>query len=111
MENTLKTITHEIIGLEQDLCYANFISDVASVITRDITGGALELQHHSPNNNPGPNAPYRPYLQFRDVASRHSSVIAAARKASSKLISSNIRKTHVYFFRTTAIGLPRLSQC
>ena len=74
MFETLKSIEDEIKRLQQKIYYADFISDLISVITRDIAGGALELQY----KKQGESDPL--FCYFRYACAYQLPVIEAARK-------------------------------
>ncbi len=89
MYETLKNIEHEIKRLERKLSYADFISDLFHVVSRDISGGALELRHRISQPHYGKNAPNRVFYKFNQKSACKSAVVAAAQKRYRKFIYSN----------------------
>lgn len=88
MYATLKYIEDEIKRLERKFCYADFISDLFQIVSRDISGGALELQHRVSHDHHGENAPNRVYYEFRQSFACELAVISAARKIRRKFYHS-----------------------
>jgi len=107
MHRTLKSIADEIQRLQRKFCYEDFISELISVVSRDITGGALEIQHYAPPSAyQGQQSPHRQYYNFRSAFACRPTVIQAARKRSRKFIRSKLQFSNPYFqsFRRNSIG-------
>ena len=107
MHRTLKSIEDEIKLLQRKFCYEDFISDLICIVSRDITGGALEIQHYAPPSAyQGQQSPHRQYYNFRSALACRPTVIQAARKRSRKFICSKLQFSNPYFqsFRRNSIG-------
>ena len=77
----MKEIEDQIKRLEQKLCYADFISDLFHVVSRDIGGGALEIQHRASQSDTTPNqSPHREYYEFHQKSACALPIIKAIRK-------------------------------
>ena len=92
MHRTLKSIADEIQRLQRKFCYEDFISELISVVSRDITGGALEIQHYAPPSAyQGQQSPHRQYYNFRSALACRSTVIQATKKRLRKFICSKLK--------------------
>lgn len=107
MHRTLKSIEDEIKQLQRKFCYEDFISDLIGVVSRDITGGALEIQHYAPPSTyQGQQSPHREYYHFRSALACRPIVIQAAIKRTRKSIRSKLQFINPCFqsFRRNSIG-------
>jgi len=75
--NVFKNIDDEITLLQQKQSRSDFIGDLFSVVKRDITGGALEFQHHIPAPHIGTDQPFRQYYYCHHQFATHLEVMAA----------------------------------
>ncbi len=89
MYETLRNIEDEIKRLERKFSYADFISDLFHVVSRDISGGALELRHRISQFHHGQNAPHRNFYNFNQKSACKSAVVEAVQKRYRKFIYSN----------------------
>ena len=92
MHRTLKSIEDEIKLLQRKFCYEDFISDLICIVSRDITGGALEIQHYAPSGSyQEDESPHREYYNFRSALACRSTVIQATKKRLRKFICSKLK--------------------
>ena len=107
MHRTLKSIEDEIKRLQRKFCYEDFISELISVVSRDITGGALEIQHYAPSGSSQEDeSPHREYYNFRSALACRSTVIQATKKRLRKFICSKLKFINpcLQSFRRNSIG-------
>lgn len=82
----LTNIEDNMKQLERKLSYADFISDLFHVVSRDISGGALELRHRIPAPHQEQNAPPRKFFNFNQKSACKSAVMEASERIHGKFI-------------------------
>lgn len=79
-----RNIEDEIKRLRRKFGRADFISDLFQIVARDISGGALELQHRISQVHVLPTAPHRHYYEFHHKSASKSAVLRAIQKREGK---------------------------